>query len=384
MKKAALLLLAMLCPALPALRAQEARPGWFAQARDFVRERLNATGKAYDTTYVYRLQTPWAVALDADLIWTGMETHSDVTLQGAGDAQPTHLSGHLRNDRYQKYGGGLSYGSLQLVYTTELGARSSQRNRFTYIAFTPARFGVSFLYYTTHDFLDGTASGGSYPAPVAFSSQYPGEMRNLVADAFYFFSPKHFAYSAITGRNLVQRRSGGSFLVRAAYSQGEFRYDLRDALVRDSQDHVGRYRSGDFTLGAGYSYNWVPLHRAPEGRSVKGLRNLTLNATLAPGVSVYNHLHSTVYDFSDPDHVTEGKTMRGHSFGLPGVSIAGRAGVSFSWDRFILCSILTYNRSAFHGIDSVNLDEQTRRRFETKTGGSFYSLTARIQFNVRF
>ena len=382
--KKPLLFFVTLCLALPALRAQEARPGWFAQAVSFAKDKLSASGKIYDTTYVWKLDAPWSVALDADLIRTGMETHSDVSLQGSGEVPPTHMTGHLRNDRYRKFGGGLTYGSLQLIYTTEFGKQGGPRNKFTYIAFTPARFGVSLQYYTTRDFLDGTVSGGSYSSPVNFSSQYPGEMRNLVADAFYFFNPSQFSYSAITGRNRIQRRSAGSFLVRAAYSQGEFRYDLRDALVQESRDHIGRYRNGDFSLGAGYSYNWVPLHRAPAGQGVKGLRNLTVNATFVPALSVYNHLHSTVYDVSDPDHVTEGKTTREHTFGLPGVSIAARAGASFSWDRFILCAILTYNRSAFRGISSVNLDEQTRQRYETKTGGSFYGLTTRLQFNVRF
>lgn len=384
MKKPVLILLATLLSALPALQAQEVSPDRTGGLWSFVRDRLDSVGKAYDTTYVYQLRTPWTVALDADLIWTGMETRSDITPLSAGGIPATHRSGHLRDNRFQKYGGGLTFGSFQLVYTAELGARSEVRNRYTHIAFAPPRFGVSLQYYTIHDYLDGTVSGGTYPSPEAFSSQYPGEMRNLVADAFYLFNPRHFAYSAILGRNVVQRRSGGSFLVRAAYSQGEFRYDLRDALVRGSRDHVGRYRNGDFSLGAGYSYNWVPLHRAPQDRGVKGLRNLTLNATFVPGLSVYNHLHATVYDFSDPQQVTEGKTIREHVFGLPGINLSARAGASFSWDRFILCSIVTYDRSAFRGIDSVNIDEVTRLRYETRTGGSFFSVTARIQFSVRF
>ena len=128
----------------------------------------------------------------------------------------------------------------------------------------------------------------------------------------------------------------------------------------------------------------MPLHRAPHGRDTRGLRNLTLNLTAVPGVSIYNHLHSTAYVFSDPDHPVEGKTRRNHTFGLPGITLAARAGLSFSWDRFILCSTITYNRSSFRGIDSVNLDGQTRQRYETKTAGTFYDITARMQLNVRF
>lgn len=374
MKKIVLTLATFFSTAL-LLGAQQT--GWLARLRD----RMTGPNPVFDTAYVYPLRQVWVASMAGDLILTGLETRSDVTRQG--DGSTTHLAGHLRNRWSGKVGGGLTYGPLQLVYTTEAGAPRGQRNKYSRIALVKPRFGVSFQYYTIHGHLDGTATGADAGA-TSFSSQYPGEMRNVVADAFYFFQPEHFAYSAVMGRHLIQRRSGGSWMLRAAYSQGELRYDLRDVLVRESHDHVGRYRTGDFSLGAGYSYNWVPLHRAPHGRDTRGLRNLTLNLTAVPGVSIYNHLHSTAYVFSDPDHPVEGKTRRNHTFGLPGITLAARAGLSFSWDRFILCSTITYNRSSFRGIDSVNLDGQTRQRYETKTAGTFYDITARMQLNVRF
>jgi len=352
--------------------------GWLARLRD----RITGPDPVFDTTYVYPLRQAWVASLAGDLILTGMETRSDIFRQGDGSA--AHLSGHLRNRWSGKVGGGLAYGPLQLIYTTDAAAPRGQRNKYSRIALIQPRFGVSFQYYTIHDHLDGTASGFAGAGVTPFSSQYPGEMRSLVADAFYFFQPEHFAYAAVMGRNLIQRRSGGSWLLRAAYSQGELRYDLRDALVRESHDHVGRYRTGDFSIGAGYSYNWVPLHRSPHGWDSRGLRNLTLNLSAVPGVSIYNHLHSTAYSFADPDHPVEGKTRRNYHFGLPGITLAARAGLSFSWDRFMLCSTVTWNRSSFRGIDSVTLDEQTRQRYETRTGGTFYDITARMQLNIRF
>ena len=56
----------------------------------------------------------------------------------------------------------------------------------------------------------------------------------------------------------------------------------------------------------------------------------------------------------------------------------------FSWDRYFLCSIVTFNRYHFKGVETVTLDEQTRERYRTLTGGVFYDISARVQLNVRF
>ena len=78
------LLVAMLCLSLPVLLAQDARPGWAGRMWGIARDRFGSLSKAYDTTFVYQIRAPWTAALNADLIWTGMETHSDITPQGSG------------------------------------------------------------------------------------------------------------------------------------------------------------------------------------------------------------------------------------------------------------------------------------------------------------
>jgi hypothetical protein len=366
--------------------AQEEGDGWLKRtARSVIRMPVTLS-RVFDTTYVYKLDRNWVTSLDADLIWTGMQTRSDVGLAEAPEGSPqTHTAGHLRHNMFQKVGAGVSYGSLQLAYTVEVGKKSAERNKYTRFSFTRPHFGTSIQYYVINDYLDGSMTDDANPGvSTPFSSEYPVQLRSLIGDVFYFFSPDRLAYSAINGNYLIQRRSGGSWLLRACYTQGQLQYDLRDALVQDSRDHFGRYRSGEISLGGGYSYNWVPLHRAPAGHSTRGLRNLTLNATVVPGFTFYNHIHSTAYDYSSPTQPVEGKTVRGHIFGLPGLTLAARAGFSFSWERFLLCSTVSYNRSVYRGAESVNLDPQTRLRYRTQTHGSFYDVTARIQLCYRF
>ena len=265
MKKIVLTLATFFSTAL-LLGAQET--GWLARLRD----RMVGPNPVFDTAYVYPLRQAWVASMAGDLILTGLETRSDVTRQG--DGSTTHLAGHLRNRWSGKVGGGLTYGPLQLVYTTEAGAPRGQRNKYSRIALVKPRFGVSFQYYTIHGHLDGTATGADAGA-TSFSSQYPGEMRNVVADAFYFFQPEHFAYSAVMGRHLIQRRSGGSWMLRAAYSQGELRYDLRDVLVRESHDHVGRYAPGGPGAPRGHQDGHQDQYRAFH------TQNLTFNCIRA-------------------------------------------------------------------------------------------------------
>ncbi len=380
-------LAALLIPA-PVLRAQDVQDGWFLrQVRSFSRK-LTTPRREFNPEYVYQLDLPWVVSLDGDLIHTGFGMQSDITPEGPdGPGSAIHASSHLREKMSTKLGGGITYGTLCLSNTVEIGPNRALRNKYTRFSLSRPRFGLSFQYYRINDFLDGTIHYDAAPGTDrSFSSQLPGRLRTITADVFYFFNPDRFAYSAVTSLNVIQRRSGGSWMATVRYNQGEFRFDPKDDYVRNSYDHIGCYRTGEISLGGGYSYNWVPLHRSPEGRGVKGLRNLTFNGTLVPGLTFYNHLHTIPYKYADPEQAeaVEGKIVRSHTYGLPGINISARAGVIFSWDRYFLCSIVTFNRYHFKGVETVTLDEQTRERYRTLTGGVFYDISARVQLNVRF
>ncbi|MCR4859203.1 MAG: DUF4421 domain-containing protein [Bacteroidales bacterium] len=380
-------ILTILCLTAPLLSAQQT--GWLGRTVRSVSKALTTPSRTFDTTYVYQLETPWVVSLNLNLISTGFGMQTDISSPSTGEAT-TRVTSHLRQPLYQKVGGGLTYGSLRVAYGAEIAPRSKARNKYNRVVFIRPRFGVSFQYYKINDYLDGETRSleSTQAAPTGFSSQYPGQMRSLVTDFFYFFNPDRFTYAAVTNLNLIQRRSGGSWMATVRYSQGEFQFDIRDALVQESRDHIGRLRNGELTLGGGYSYNWVLLHRSPNGRSFKGMRNLTLNATFVPALSVYSHQHATPYLYPTADagltgDVTEGKEVRNYR-AFPGLNLAARAGISYSWDRFFLCSTVTFNRSYFRDVQGHSVDGQTHNQYFTRTGGTFYDLSACLQFNVRF
>ncbi len=403
-------LTALLFCTCPALQAQE--DGLIRKLGNML-TRLN---KVYDTTYVFKLDMPGVVSPTADLIWTGINLHRDISYkEGTGDFQGfSTVDTHLARRLFEKAGLGLSYGSLAFGYTVELARNGTQRNKYNNFSFVRPRFGISFQYYRIHEYMAGVYRIPEIPDfEMTLESGEPGQMRHLVVDGFYFFNPERFSYLATTGRNVVQRRSGGSWLASVCYSQGEYGYKRTDAIVLDFPDHIGVLRTGALSLGGGYSFNWVPYHRDPGGDGLDGFRNLTFNLTFVPRVTLYNHLFVTQYGYPNPDEAVkmyqkefghlpdekdldaviydyrlekawEGAPSREYSFFKPALTLSAHAGFIYSWKRYFICLTADFERFGFKGVETTSLDSYDNWLYKTVARGSFYNVTTRVQFNVRF
>lgn len=399
--------------ALPALQAQEST-GFFRK----IHKKLTTFSRVYDTTYVYQADLPRVISPTADLIWTGIQLHRDISYADEADypnfrdllSAETNLARQL----YKKAGLRFCYGSLALDYSFELDRHGTARNQYNNFSFVRPRFGVSFQYYKVHDYLAGTARIPDLPDEIIdFESTAPAQLRQLVFDGFYFFNPGHFSYQATTGRNVIQRRSGGSWMASVCYTQGEYKFDLADGIVHEFPDHIGKFQTGAVSLGGGYSFNWVPYHRDARGVHLKGFRNLTINVTCLPRVSLYNHLFVTEYDYPSLEEATrmyerefghlpseeelkteledyrlskgrEDETARDYSFFHPRLNLSAHVGFIYSWDRFFICATADFARYGFRPLETVIWDEDVNWYFKTVTRGNFYDITAHIQFNVRF
>lgn len=402
----------LLLALLPGLLQAQEQAGWFPRAAGTVGRMLTTPSRVFDPDYVFQSPAVWMVSADADLIWTGIRLDSRYSTTASG-ANHLQVSKRMRNEFFKKVGLGFSYGSLHLGYSLEIDRHGTERNRYFNLSFVRPSFGISCQYYTIHEFLEGEFSldwlDGTYP----FSSTRPGEMKHLVVDAFYFFNPTHFSYKAAAGRHLIQRRSAGSWMALARYSQGDYRDDIRDEELDISYDRIGRYRTGAFSLGGGYSFNWVPLHRdpAPGERSLKGLRNLVINATLIPYVSLYEHLGTVRYHYmpiqealqrylaEHPEmpetserteaaqayrlqYAQEGQMATGSRFFRPSLNVAARAGICFSRDRFTLSVTATATRYSFRDIETGS--EGNKVELLSTCHGSFYDISTRFSLGYRF
>lgn len=378
MKSARLILLLLCCSLSPLVQGQESR--WASRTW----QKITGPNKTYDTTYIYHLNTPWCVSFNADLIWNDMSLQSESSVLGDPDSDVLHINHRLACNFFQKVGFGASVGSVYASYLIEIKQAGSRRNRYLNLSLVRPRLGVSMQYYNIFEFLHTSYFFNGAPERVYdVPSQVPGHLRHLVVDAFYFFNPSGFSYDAVRGRNHIQVRSGGSWMALARYSLEDFRYDPKDPVVLEFFDHIGQYLTGAVSLGGGYSFNWVPLSRLPDQEKDKGLRNLTVNLTLLPYVSLYNHIQTTEYKSTGPGSASvPAKPHQG--FLHPTLNFTARAGFSFSWDRFCLCATANLNRLGFRGLETVSPDEFQHQRIVTRTRGDFYDITTRIQFNVRF
>lgn len=88
---------------------------------------------------------------------------------------------------------------------------------------------------------------------------------------YYIFNHRKFSYPAAFSQSTVQRRSAGSFLAGIGYTQHRLNTDWGklDTLISerlgmtvtktglDTTMRVGQVSYEDFSLSAGYAYNWV-------------------------------------------------------------------------------------------------------------------------------
>ena len=143
---------------------------------------------------------------------------------------------------------------------------------------------------------------------------------------------------------------------------------------------LAKQTSAQVSFGGGYSYNFVPLHRQPYGDKDKGLRNLTMNLTFLPMVTLFNQFTGTSYNWDEEGNYSEGAkdVMNGKLL----VNYVARIGVGYSYDLF------TVNLSASH--DSFLYKGHTTYALfgsnvnNVKTEGNFYRWIVALRLGMRF
>ena len=376
MKGKYIIIISLLCVSASAT-AQEMSDVW-EQAKAFLKE-ATSRKKDLDPAYVLQPELKWTASVGATGIQMGADLHSDIqtTALVGGESRPVNvtLETGMKKHLYKKVVFGVSYGSLGLSMGFEVGERSPKRNRYFNFGTAGSYYGARVQYYKTHEYVEGKLDFDLEDlAPVVLTSENPCQARDLTIDGFYAFNRNKFVHTAAYGGRIIQRQSVGSWMVAAKYLQGDFTLD--DATLTDILK-LNRYSTRQLQMGAGYSYNWVPLHRNPrDAHSWKGLQNLTVNLTALPMVSFSNNIYT---------EKGSGRTkIRTRYHGHPAFSPMLRAGICYAWDRFYVSVQANYNRFGFRGADTVTVETGGQNPSKVSTRGAFYDLTAKVQLNVRF
>lgn len=340
---------------------------------------LTAPSKSLDSTYVFQSTFKWVVGTEGKTIHLGADLNSNITIHNfVGDnaeiIKGTMKTG-LQNQPYWKWGLAAGYGSIRFGYGIQLGRKRGDRNSYLSFGLGGSSYGARIQYYRIQQYPVGTLAIDGLQ-PVDLASEYMGEMRNLTLDAFYAFNRHKFVYNAVYGGRVLQRRSAGSWLVSAKFLQGDFSLDDKDPIWEQLKD-LQRYSTQQVSLGGGYSFNWVLLHRNPsDPKTAEGLRNITLNATVMPMFSFYN-------DIQTEQNTTDG-IVKVRYQGQPTFSPTFQGGLCYTGGRVNVILKAEYERFSFQGAETEVNEEKDHLRTKVKTAGVFYGLEVEATVNVRF
>ena len=348
---------------------------------------ISAPSMELDPLAVYQPAPRWSVAVSGELHQAGITQENaldflfyyDESEGGGSQKVEAFTSAKLQGGLDKGIGLQVGYGNLSLGWNQRIGSDNASTNRafsFDYLApgyalqlqyfdfRRPVDYELKFLFSDWDDVED---SG---------RSDKPGRMTSFIADAFYAFNRRSFAYNAVYKGNVVQRRSAGTWMFGIKYLQGRVEYDPEDFLS-ELWFGMSRQDTRQVSFGGGFSYNLVPYHRQP-GDDGEGLRNLTFNLTAIPMVTLFNQFSSTMKnDLLGGDPVVTKTVMNGKMR----MNYVFRAGAIYSWDRLFVGVSGSYDSYSYSGSTDVSYYEDYDY---VRSSGRFNRWSASLKLCVTF
>lgn len=311
-----------------------------------------------DTTRIYQPKP----CLSLGLFTTGQKAGFDVDVNfGINMPDGSPLTGSssysLGEGLCKKIGLEVGYGNVGFGYGLEVGPRSAAKKSSFAFNIVGKSWGVRLNYFKiTNQFVSGLTLGeesDDFYLHDEFTSEEMAALRSFTIDGYYVFNNKRFAYPAAYKMGLVQRRTAGSWMLTARYMQGDL-YNSHEAAM-DSYNLLDCFATMQASVGGGYSVNFVPWHRDPVGQRDEGLRNLTINLTAMPVITLFNYLKTTSYEYDEDMNLGE-KTSKVMCYPMP--NYIGSAAVSLTVGRVYFSTQFTYNRFYFRSRDAFNAQHE--------------------------
>ena len=340
--------------------------------------RLIAPVSKLDTTAVYVLPPRWNAALLGDLHQTSVSQTFSFERQG----QPVLLESSLREGLYTGAGVAFGYGGLTLSYSHQLGrdAVSSKSNSLDWCG---SGYGLQVAYYDIRQPLEYMLQTGAEGDPerqiTCGTSAYPGQLKMVVGEGLYALNRKTFSYCAAYKGNQVQRRSAGSWMLSVKYFQGELVHDSRE-MTSSMLYGLTRLATAQGSIGAGYSYNFVALHRQGAGSDWRSIRNLTFNLTALPMLIVYDR-HLVTRTVTDPASGKESSQTTHRLNASPHLNYVARAGIGYNWGHCFLGLSGRYDVFSSGGTTKL---VGSGVAVDVKTAGHFNKWSAAMNFRLKF
>lgn len=315
-----------------------------------------------DTTRIYQPSPCFSLGL----FTTGQKAGFDVDVDFALDFEDIYQTGlsqySLSENLCKKIGLEVGYGKVILGYGLEVGPRSAWKKSSFGLGIIGKSWGAKFNYYKiTNPFKSSLTLGEEGDAGYfhdEFITEEAAVLKSFTIDGYYAFNNKRFAFPATYKVGMVQRRTAGSWMLTARYMQGSL-YNSPEASW-DSYNMLDCFNTLQASVGGGYSVNFVLWHKDPTGPRDQGLRNLTINLTAMPVITLVNYLKTTSYNF---DEETGAMTNTSERVSIiwcyPMPNYVGSAAVGLTLWRFFFSTQFTYNTFYFrssHAFDANQMD----------------------------
>ena len=254
----------------------------------------------------------------------------------------------------KKIGLEVGYGNVNLGYGIEVGPKSAWKKSAFAFNILGKSWGVHLNYFKiSNQFKSsltiGTMGSEGYMHFDTIANEL-ALLSNFTIDGYYVFNNKRFAYPAAYKMSLIQRHTTGSWMLTARYMQG-FLYNSPEGAM-DSYNMVDCFNTMQASIGGGYSVNFVLWHKDPVGLRSEGLRNLTINLTAMPVITVFNYLKTITYEYNENGQYSSESVSRVLCYPMP--NFIGGAAVSLTLGRIYFSTQFTYNWFYFRSNDAFN------------------------------
>ena len=339
-----------------------------------------------DTTRIYQPKPCFSLGLFSTGQKAVFNTNVKFNIDIDGQSVPGLSTYRLSENLCKKVGLEVGYGNISLGYGFEVGHKSAWKKSAFAFNIIGKSWGVRFNYFKiTNPFTSELTlgnEGDSLYIHDEIVSKESAILRNFAIDGYYVFNNKRFAYPAAYKIGLVQRHTAGSWMLTARYMQGRL-FNSPEAAW-DSYNLLDCFSTMQASIGGGYSVNFVLWHKDPVGPRDEKLRNLTINLTAMPVITLVNYLTTTSYEYDDEGNYSGEKISKIWCYPMP--NYIGSAAISLTFGRIYFSTQFTYNWFYFRSNDAFVIKKMNLPNYvdDLTFQGSFRDWTVKGLLVYRF
>ena len=206
-----------------------------------------------DTNYIGAPRHKWAVFVNGYVSDMDFDLRSNVLSDTpiGYDEKIGRVSVDMFSDLQKQISVGLYFLGYGLSYSFDMGKGYKKNLSFTMYS---SPVGGEFRFHSTniiHGKIGIKGMGREFQI-----LDGDAKMENFILNAYYVFNPRKFSYASAMSYSKIQKKSAGSVL--AGVSLNQTRLSAYDMVLVSLMGGVDKILLRQFSIGAGYGYNWVP------------------------------------------------------------------------------------------------------------------------------